>query len=469
MALSYCWGQARHERSLTTESNIDARFHGFPIDDLSRTLQDAILTTRALGINYIWIDAICTVQGNPDDWAREASKMGEIYNHAYLTLAPVISESARDGFLQDRQPCFKASLEFNFHELQSIRAHPETSKTGTIHFRYPPETGIENHLSTCKWNQRGWTLQEKLLSTRILYFTKDVLYFKCMTSQQVENHGYILPERQRFHALLAESRSMKLVERDQKRKNYFSDWYKITEVYTMRAITNPGDKLPAVQGLAELCKDVLDDDCIYGLWKSDLHLGLLWHSLYGLSCKLSRHEDGMPTWSWASRDGCVFWDKSTFTCGWKSLINVLNVSSHRKCSHCEQTKSVQLEVMAPVAPLKDVLLAIVELDGDDWHPEDLREVTTWREYEDFGCLETDDDRDTPMSLDGTEMMLVVEKEETKNIQAIILQSSGNSNFFKRIGWFILKPTRGEMLESYYDDRDFKAIRKVFKPGKRILV
>jgi len=154
MALSYCWGQARHERSLTTESNIDARFHGFPIDDLSRTLQDAILTTRALGINYIWIDAICTVQGNPDDWAREASKMGEIYNHAYLTLAPVISESARDGFLQDRQPCFKASLEFNFHELQSIRAHPETSKTGTIHFRYPPETGIENHLSTCKWTTR---------------------------------------------------------------------------------------------------------------------------------------------------------------------------------------------------------------------------------------------------------------------------------------------------------------------------
>jgi hypothetical protein len=67
VALSYCWGQTRKKGTLTTASNIGARLSGFVIDDLSKTLQDAIRTVRALGIDYIWIDAVCIVQDDLDD------------------------------------------------------------------------------------------------------------------------------------------------------------------------------------------------------------------------------------------------------------------------------------------------------------------------------------------------------------------------------------------------------------------
>jgi hypothetical protein len=101
--------------------------------------------------------------------------------------------------------------------------------------------------------------------------------------------------------------------------------------------------------------------------------------------------------------------------------------------------------------------------------ESFGELEHWSEFEEFGLFRTDVEGDMPISLDGTEMMLVAEKDETQNIQAIIIQSFGSSNHFKRIGWFILKDTTGEMTEYQWSDRDFDDIRKVFKAGKRVLV
>jgi hypothetical protein len=436
------------------------------MDELSKTLQDAIRITRALGIEYVWVDAVCIIQDDMNDWAREASRMGDVYKHAYLTIASTTAMSSLDGFLQDRDPCFKASLGFHFEELQSMRAQPETNQSGTIHFRYPPERAILDDLSECKWNQRGWTLQEKLLSTRILYFTKDVLYYECVTSQQAENSGYRLPERFSLPALVADYGSLKPVDSDHQRRDLLSDWYKIVMVYTERSITHPLDKLPALQGIAEIYRRVIDDDYVYGLWKSDLYMGLLWH---GGITRYQRHYRA-PSWSWASLDGVVSWDESSFTPGWRSLISILNVSTHEHCTHCEETVGAQLEITAPLALLKDVLLACdFSSESDDFDEEAFRELEHWGGWEHVGVFETDVKSDMPLCLDGTEMMLVAEKDETQNVQAIIIQSFGSSNHFKRIGSFILKATYGEMTEHDWDDRDFDDARKVFKYGKRVLV
>lgn len=43
--------------------------------------------TEKLGIKYIWIDSICIVQDDPEDWRREAFRMCDYYQHAWLTIA----------------------------------------------------------------------------------------------------------------------------------------------------------------------------------------------------------------------------------------------------------------------------------------------------------------------------------------------------------------------------------------------
>ncbi len=53
--LSYCWGDALPLR--TTQSAYRDRQDGIMFHHLPRTLQDAVIVTRALGIKYLWIDA----------------------------------------------------------------------------------------------------------------------------------------------------------------------------------------------------------------------------------------------------------------------------------------------------------------------------------------------------------------------------------------------------------------------------
>ncbi|KAG9243250.1 hypothetical protein BJ878DRAFT_424067, partial [Calycina marina] len=46
---------------------------------LPKTLRDAVVMTRYLGIRYLWIDSLCIIQNSTSDWQFETSRMGSIY------------------------------------------------------------------------------------------------------------------------------------------------------------------------------------------------------------------------------------------------------------------------------------------------------------------------------------------------------------------------------------------------------
>ncbi|RSL40480.1 hypothetical protein CEP51_016694 [Fusarium floridanum] len=71
---------------------------------MPRTFQDAVRTTRALGIAYLWIDFLCIIQGDEADWEAESAKMEEVFSSAYCTIAASSARSSLDGFLGDRIP-----------------------------------------------------------------------------------------------------------------------------------------------------------------------------------------------------------------------------------------------------------------------------------------------------------------------------------------------------------------------------
>lgn len=82
LALSYCWGTgtqgSQTPNTVTTQANIDGFYNDVPLDALAPTVRDAILLVQRLGFRYLWVDALCIIQGDAADWERESRKMAQI-------------------------------------------------------------------------------------------------------------------------------------------------------------------------------------------------------------------------------------------------------------------------------------------------------------------------------------------------------------------------------------------------------
>ncbi|KAI0802118.1 heterokaryon incompatibility protein-domain-containing protein [Xylaria sp. FL0064] len=85
-ALSYCWGEMPDASYHLTSRTEPAKMAGFRLCDLPQVLQDAIATSRALSLSYIWIDALCILQDMSADWEDESNQMGDIYGSAYTDI-----------------------------------------------------------------------------------------------------------------------------------------------------------------------------------------------------------------------------------------------------------------------------------------------------------------------------------------------------------------------------------------------
>jgi hypothetical protein len=71
---------------------------------MPKTFQDAINFTRDLNLQLLWIDSLCIIQGDEDDWNQEAAKMASVYRHSWITLAATGSNGCQEGLFLDRGP-----------------------------------------------------------------------------------------------------------------------------------------------------------------------------------------------------------------------------------------------------------------------------------------------------------------------------------------------------------------------------
>jgi hypothetical protein len=174
-ALSHCWGKSPLIQ--THQNTLQDRICGIPWNSLSRTFQDAIVTTRELGLRYIWIDSLCIVQDDPEDWARESGRMASIYEGAQVVLAASDAMDGHDGFL-GRRSNENPSPRSIFQGIKddgnpySIRI-----RKGDYHRWYgdalPPRSRAQADPSPL--STRGWAFQERLLATRYVQFRSQEL------------------------------------------------------------------------------------------------------------------------------------------------------------------------------------------------------------------------------------------------------------------------------------------------------
>ncbi|KAK7985256.1 hypothetical protein PG988_002878 [Apiospora saccharicola] len=137
IALSHCWGKTLTKDLITTSGNLQSRLRSISHDSLPPSFQDAVTITRALGIRYLWIDALCIIQDSAADWATESAKMASVYGDSYLTIAADSSPDSSGGILRKRvvpDPLLPMNDD-HFEEIDSVLS---TGEPTTLLVYRPP-------------------------------------------------------------------------------------------------------------------------------------------------------------------------------------------------------------------------------------------------------------------------------------------------------------------------------------------
>jgi Heterokaryon incompatibility protein (HET) len=308
ITLSHCWGGM--VPLTTTTVTLEERKRSIPLTSLPRTFREAVIITRRFGIRYLWIDSLCILQDSPTDWENESAVMEDIYSFGFINIAARGALNAEGGCFMPREaeppPCL---LKYSSSDC---------SLTGSMYIRSPAfET---ERLQDAPLDKRGWVLQERLLSPRILYFGRQQLYWECAetTLRQDGKHCDVSTDALRldldfkasviFDTAFRFSSGRPHAQIDQQSEQAevtvrnLMQWYKVVRQYTRRNLTFHSDKLPAISGIAKVFQAKTGCAYIAGIWKEDLIAGIAWY------LKQPSHEIismALPSWSWARLEGEV--------------------------------------------------------------------------------------------------------------------------------------------------------------------
>lgn len=272
VALSYCWGSPVRPPLKTLKSNLHIHKQEIPWNEIPTTFQDTITVARRLSIPYVWIDSLCIVQDDQQDWLSQSQLMGSIYEHADLTVAASHAEDAWTGFLNTQSPKMPAielngfsfpELSSNSQESQQIFASLRTERADEVF----PEHGA--------LNRRAWATQEWLLSRRIVFYTAGQLLWSCKKITQRETGERCYSISRNTH------------------------WKSVVEQYSDRTLTYPTDKLIALEGLRIESQNKYGYEYLHGMWKDCMPDQLIWQVTQQIQNPRINDALQLPTWSWA--------------------------------------------------------------------------------------------------------------------------------------------------------------------------
>ncbi|RYP74901.1 hypothetical protein DL769_003907 [Monosporascus sp. CRB-8-3] len=227
---------------------------------------------------------------------------------------------------------------------------------------HPPS--LEYALRCSSWNTRGWTFQERHLSTRCIYFSSDFVYFQCGEVTRCETGGDLLPwpdvtpsigdslkaealqtvETNPFHYLPSCASPIPVPkdhtdasERYEYKRHRFDVYRELVEAYSRRHLSFATDILNAFAGVARVLERSFESEVLSGLPACYLDHALLWAHESSWDRRVmpsSRNVDGLPTkpfssWSWA---------------GWTGSIQYLLVAKGEDTHHRENHEYAKSEI-----------------------------------------------------------------------------------------------------------------------------
>ena len=227
--------------------------------------------------------------------------MASIYQNALVTIAATNVSRCTEGFLSRR--C-KPSGEIIIGDLPWSCGDGSVGKVSLHSQRM--YTADQEPL-----NKRAWTLQERLLSPRVLSFSSRQLMWECQTARYSDggNPGsHYTQGAKRLESYVFSPLTAATVQTSPKDIVTNLTWHSVIRDFSRRKLTDESDKLLAVSGLARQIHLVTGDQYIAGLWKASLRFQLMWYrdpTDVGFYQARRPKTYRAPSWSWASIDGPI--------------------------------------------------------------------------------------------------------------------------------------------------------------------
>ncbi|KAH7068668.1 heterokaryon incompatibility protein-domain-containing protein [Paraphoma chrysanthemicola] len=278
--LSHCWGKQGPALQLKSET-MDQLQSGVARELLPRTFKDAVEICERLGIYFLWIDAMCIRQDSFEDWESEASVMADIYEGAYLTIAATGSGDSDGG-------CF-SHIRDEFSDV-ALGTTGLCARRGLPQF---PTISTSFDYDTTDWPllERGWVFQERRLSTRIIHYAKDQIFWEC-TSALLSSSG---DQNWTTDRPFDNKNNIRNAMKYESGGGPKSSWRELIEMYSLLNFTKIRDRLPALGGVVKReMQRRQNDRYVAGMWEKTLleDLGFSRFACYG-------NIPGIPSWSWA--------------------------------------------------------------------------------------------------------------------------------------------------------------------------
>jgi hypothetical protein len=175
--------------------------------------------------------------------------MKEYYSNCAIMIAANFARSDQEGFLAPKKSLGAAV----FVPLKSSRV-----QTGSHFYVTPRIQSLKGLLKHCPPSKRGWTLQEHILSPRVIHFGSDQIHWECRGANASESVDAWQP--------WTESSKLKhytsvIYQKESVLHHYnpndwginswgFNAWRDLVGEYMSLSLTVAEDILPAISGIA---------------------------------------------------------------------------------------------------------------------------------------------------------------------------------------------------------------------------
>ena len=450
--LSHCWG--RYMPVKLEQDTLQAFSEGIDIAALPRTFREAVGLTKALSLDYLWIDSLCIIQDSSNDWAYECTRMSSVYRGSFVNIGANVSADPYGGLFCQRSWKSVTPLAVRL-TYAPIGWHRKPIVL------YPK--GDDNILDHAPLGSRAWVAQERLLAPRTVHFLEHKVVWECDECIASESDVTGKLEGKFFFKRTYLARPIATHDNPSQARNQFlHTWADIVNFYSGGKLSVATDKLIAISGVARYMQSMRwgDGPLQYyaGHWSHNFEFQLTWSaSCFSIGSRSRTYI--APSWSWASYNGEVSFPRPYRRTLWANLIHI----DIRPVS--DSFGAVLSGFIRMRGPLCRAVIAHSTHHVDQERPNTLRLLGSRVNIE-FVDLVFDEASEAEIIEDDTEqqnhlvMFGVMQNEDTGDrlFQGIILRLTGlQRGQYRRIGAFRVNDLLPRSLEEQQGQEQLRAI------------